>query len=407
MNSYDKTTWVNGAPPALNAAHLNKIEDALAEVIALANGNHVDLDKKMEYVTSATVDNATETGKVYYTTTDKALIIPVSGEFSQAQFRLARDGKIYSRRRSRSSTSVDFPAWGSFADIAAGVDPEIIRQIVEDYIEEHGIDLTGVERTENRVTAINAQSDDKTYPTAGAVRRVYQSLDEADANIRSSIGSLESGKANKSETYTKTQVDTALSGKANSSDIPDISGKADKATTLAGYGITDAYKKIEINQMFNQVNADLQGKADAIDTYTKTQTDNLLNAKESTANKVTAVDSSATDTQYPSARAVYQIVSIVANNGEVKANKVTTVASSSTDTQYPSAKAVYTIVNKREVKTNKVTAITSSSTDTQYPSAKAVYTELSGKADKTDTYTKAEVDAAIQTAIGGVENGSY
>ena len=313
---------------------------------------------KVSYVTTETVDNATADGTIYYTDvgSSKALIIPVSGRASQAQFRLDRDGKIYSRRRSRSSTSVDFPAWGSFADIAAGVDPEIVRQIVEDYIEEHGIDLTGVERTENRVTAITAQSDDETYPTAGAVRRVYQSLNEADESIRSNIGSLESGKANKSEVYTKTQVDTALSGKANTSDIPDISGKADKATTLAGYGITDAYKKIEINQMFNQVDADLQGKADAIDTYTKTQTDNLLNAKESTANKVTAVNSSATDTQYPSARAVYTLVSTVANNCEVKANKVTAIGSGSTNTQYPSAKAVYN---------------------------------------------------AIQTAIGGVENGSY
>ena len=140
----------------------------------------------------------------------------------------------------------------------------------------------------------------------------------------------------------------------------DVSGKADKATTLAGYGITDAYKKIEINQMFNQVDADLQGKADAIDTYTKTQTDTLLNAKESTANKVTAVNSSASDIQYPSAKAVYQIVSTVANNGEVKTNKVTTISSSSTNTQYPSAKAVYTYVTN-----------------------------------------------AIDTAIGGVENGSY
>lgn len=314
------------------------------------------LSHLVEYVTSASVDNATETGKVYYTTvgSSKALIVSVSGESSQAQFRLDRDGKIYARRREKQNGA--FPAWGSFADIAAGVDPEIIRQIVEAYIAEHGIDLTGVERTENRVNAIDAQSDDEHYPTAGAVRRVYQSLDEADANIRSSIGSLESGKANKSETYTKTQVDTALSGKANTSDIPDISGKADKATTLAGYGITDAYKKIDINQMFNQVDADLQGKADAIDTYTKTQTNNLLNAKESTANKVTSVGSGSTDAQYPSARAVYQIVSIVANNGEVKANKVTAIGSGSTDTQYPSAKAVYD---------------------------------------------------AIQTAIGGVENGSY
>ena len=60
-----------------------------------------------------------------------------------------------------------------------------------------------------------------------------------------------------------------------------------------------------------------------------------------------------------------------------------------------------------ESTSRKVTTITSSSTDAQYPSAKAVYTELSGKADKSDTYTKVEVDAAIQTAIGGVENGSY
>lgn len=284
------------------------------------------LSHLVEYVTSASVDNATETGKVYYTTvgSSKALIVPVSGDSSQVQFRLDRDGKIYSRRREKQNGA--FPEWGSFADIAAGVDSEVVRQIVdqivEDYIEEHGIDLTGVERTENRVSAINAQSDDETYPTAGAVLRVYQLLNEADESIRSNIGSLESGKANKSEVYTKTEVDTALSGKANTSDIPDISGKADKATTLAGYGITDAYKKIEINQMFNQVNADLQGKADAIDTYTKTQTDNLLNAKESTANKVTAVNSSVTDTQYPSAKAVYNAIQTAIGSIETQLSQV-------------------------------------------------------------------------------------
>ena len=74
---------------------------------------------KVSYVTPATVDNATETGKVYYTTfgSSKALIVPVSGDSSQVQFRLDRDGKIYARRRSRSSTSVDFPSWGIFEQI--------------------------------------------------------------------------------------------------------------------------------------------------------------------------------------------------------------------------------------------------------------------------------------------------
>ena len=141
MNSYNKTTWVNGSPPALNAAHLNKIEDALAEVIDLANGNHEDIGKRVEYITAEAVDNATETGKIYHTTvgSSKALIIPVSGTLSQVQFRLDRDGKIYSRRRSRLTTESPFPAWGSFTDISAGVDPAVIRQIVEAYIEEHGI----------------------------------------------------------------------------------------------------------------------------------------------------------------------------------------------------------------------------------------------------------------------------
>lgn len=38
-----------------------------------------------------------------------------------------------------------------------------------------------------------------------------------------------------------------LTGIALKSEIPDISGKADKATTLAGYGISDAYTKSEVD----------------------------------------------------------------------------------------------------------------------------------------------------------------
>lgn len=59
---------------------------------------------------------------------------------------------------------------------------------------------------------------------------------------------------------------------------------------------------------------------------------------------------------------------------EAKSAKVTTIDSSSTDSQYPSAKAVYDFVDDTaELQTRKVTTIGSSSTDSQYPSAKAVY----------------------------------
>lgn len=168
--------------------------EIVAEIVA-ARGDYNNLAQAlshlMGFLTSSAVDNATETGKVYYTTTDKALIIPVSAEFSQAQFRLARDGKIYARRRSRSSTSVDFPAWGSFADISAGVDPEtiqgIIRQIVEAYIAEHGIDLTGVERTANKVTAIGSGSTDTQYPSAKAV---YDAIQTAIGSIETQLSQV-------------------------------------------------------------------------------------------------------------------------------------------------------------------------------------------------------------------------
>ena len=171
MDSYVKSFFIDETEPPLDAAHLNKIEDALAEVIALANGNHVDLDKKMEYVTSATVDNATTDGTIYYTDvgSSKALIIPVSGRSSQAQFRLDRDGKIYSRRREKQNG--EFPPWGDWTDLSAAIDPAVIRQIVLQYLDEHGVDLTGAEKTSNKANSFTEGDADAThYPTTLAVK---------------------------------------------------------------------------------------------------------------------------------------------------------------------------------------------------------------------------------------------
>ena len=66
---------------------------------------------------------------------------------------------------------------------------------------------------------------------------------------------------------------------------------------------------------------------------------------------------------------------------EFKTNKVTTINALSTDSKYPSAKAVYSIVSQKENSSNKVTSIDGSSTDIQYPSAKLVYNQLATKQD--------------------------
>lgn len=111
-----------------------------------------------------------------------------------------------------------------------------------------------------------------TYEHIGSTR-----VDLTDYYNKTQIDAALSGKANTattlsgygiSDAYTKTETDTALSGKANTSDIPTAlsglsddsthrlvtdaekgtwNGKANTATSLSGYGITDAYTKTEVD----------------------------------------------------------------------------------------------------------------------------------------------------------------
>ena len=65
----------------------------------------------------------------------------------------------------------------------------------------------------------------------------------------------DTSKANVSDVYTKIEVytKTEIDGKGFLTEHQDISNKADKATTLAGYGITDAYTKLEIDGKLSSV----------------------------------------------------------------------------------------------------------------------------------------------------------
>ena len=92
------------------------------------------------------------------------------------------------------------------------------------------------------------------------------------------------GKANSADVYTKTEVDGV------------VAGKADKATTLAGYGIADAYTKTETD---NTISTAVAGKADKAttlagygiaDAYTKTEVDTELAKKVNATDLVAATD---------------------------------------------------------------------------------------------------------------------
>ena len=86
------------------------------------------------------------------------------------------------------------------------------------------------------VTLVNSIDTTNDQAFAGYVL----SNDARSATIEGNVTNLTSSKADKATTYTKSETDAKI---IELSPATDISGKADKATTLDGYGITDAYTK--------------------------------------------------------------------------------------------------------------------------------------------------------------------
>ena len=89
------------------------------------------------------------------------------------------------------------------------------------------------------------------------------------------------------DVYTKAEADAKFATKESvytkqeTNDLLD--GKADKATTLSGYGITDAYTKTQTDNLLN-------GKADADSVYTKSEIDTKIPNSVGSATKPTYVN---------------------------------------------------------------------------------------------------------------------
>ena len=85
----------------------------------------------------------------------------------------------------------------------------------------------------------------------------------------------------------------------------DISGKADKATTLAGYGIEDAYTKTEVDELLQPITTNLNTKVDAATVDGKiatAKTDILADAAEAASialeERIGGIDEETTLKQY-------------------------------------------------------------------------------------------------------------
>ena len=225
-----------------------------------------------------------------------------------------------------------------------------------------------------------------------------------------------------------------------------LSTKADKATTLAGYGIRDAMNRDEITKAIEDATSDIVGSAEieqfktdvaGLKTTVGDANSGLVKSVNDLSGTVTALDGeletvsqlagSAASTASAAASDAAEALSGLADK-EDKANKKTTLTNS--DTDYPSTSAVTaalaTKANVDDVPTtvaeltdasNYVTtdglsgAISTATenmvTDTELTEA------LDKKADKattlagygiTDAYTTAQIDEKLEdVAVGGME----
>lgn len=118
-----------------------------------------------------------------------------------------------------------------------------------------------------------------------------------------------------SEYYTKTQTDSLLSAKANSSDV---------------YNKTETYNKTEVNTLLDDKVDKVQGKGLSTNDFT----DSYKNQIEANQTAITNIKDGTTIDSFGD-------VETALNDKEDVSNKVTELTDQSTDTQYPSAKCVY------------------------------------------------------------------
>lgn len=146
--------------------------------------------------------------------------------------------------------------------------------------------------------SLGEPNDDNTKNTViGLLKRIHSTSSgnaETIDELIDEIDDLQETKADKSNTYTKTEVDNKLTLKADKSDtytkIQVDNALLLKANSSDTYTKTQVYSKTEVDNALalkanqsttytkTEVNNNLALKADKSDTYTKTQVDNLISA---------------------------------------------------------------------------------------------------------------------------------
>ena len=275
----------------------------------------------------------------YYTKNDGGFYESVAGESAPVW----EDGKYY---RLSNPTAESENEYGALLSVLAKAEAMFERSLKYAMMIEAGATK---ENISNKVTSISEESTDTQYPSAGAVYRVYNALIDA-------LG----------EKADKTLVEQAAVGEPNRLIMSD-----------GGKLVPSEYYTNDL-RMLNHAIGD------------------IYNGAEFLGNKVTSISEESTDTQYPSAGAVYRVYNALIDALREKADKTLVeqaavgapnrlimsdggkLVPSEYDTDNlrmlnSAIDGIQNVLLDKESSSNKVTSISEESTDNQYPSAKAVY----------------------------------
>lgn len=301
LNDYAKTTTL------ANYATIIDMNTAIANAIAASLANYAKIADLAPYAKTADLAGYATTDQLaqkanasdlaakanaseVYTKTevDEKVADVVAGDMSEALKSYAKTADVNASLAGKANTT-DLDAYAKTTDVSNALNAKADKS-----------DLTGLATTAD----LESKADKSELTGLAKSADVNLALaNKADKSVTDALTTALADKANRSEldTYAKTSdlsgyaktadVNDALAGKANSSELD---AKADKATTLAGYGITDSMTAEQIAAAIDE--AKVAGSVDLTAYYKKGETDELLNAKQNalTAEQLAAANSGIT-----------------------------------------------------------------------------------------------------------------
>lgn len=184
-------------------------------------------------------------------------------------------------------------------------------------IDSISIDISGKEDKSNKVTSLSAQSTNTEYPSAKAV---YDELEtKADTtDVPTAISDLtnDSDFIETSSTVGLVKNDGTIDTNTYLTQHQDISNKIDKSSTV---GLVKNDGTIDTTQYLSQ-HQDISNKIDKSNTAGLVKNDGTIDTtqyvsdvsgKQDKSNLVTSISSSSTNTEYPSAKCVYDAIDAI------------------------------------------------------------------------------------------------